>query len=117
MEPSWRVTIAVVLLAAAAAGAVPAPVRSAPADSEATIAHVLNRVSFGPRPGDIARVRAVGLSRWLEQQLDPGPLADEAVERPLAALPTLSRSIGDLQRGYPRVDRRTREKVADGTMT
>jgi len=35
------------------------------------IAHVLNRLGFGPRPGDIDRVRALGLATYVEQQLDP----------------------------------------------
>jgi uncharacterized protein (DUF1800 family) len=118
MTASLRVALVALLLAAAvAAGADAAPAVSAPAEDEATIVHVLNRVTFGPRPQDIGRVRAVGLARWLEQQLDPGRLADESVERQLAALPTLSKSIGELQREYARPDRQMREKMAAGDMT
>jgi uncharacterized protein (DUF1800 family) len=105
------------LVAVVAAGARLAPAASAPTGDEATIVHVLNRVTFGPRPGDIARVRALGLTQWLEQQLDPGRLADDLVERRLAALPTLSRSIGDLQREYARPDTDLRQKLAGGEMT
>ncbi|MEX2147302.1 MAG: DUF1800 domain-containing protein [Candidatus Rokuibacteriota bacterium] len=117
MTAARRVTSAVMLLAAVlAAFTRPAPA-AAPADDGATVVHVLNRVTFGPRPEDIARVRAVGLPRWLEQQLDPARLADDTVERQLATLPTLSRSIGDLQREYARPDTALREKMASGTMT
>jgi len=33
---------------------------------------VLNRLAYGPRPGEIERVAAMGVRRWLEQQLTPG---------------------------------------------
>ena len=42
-----------------------------PAASEATILHVLQRLTYGPRPGDVARVQTIGLAAWLERQLDP----------------------------------------------
>jgi uncharacterized protein (DUF1800 family) len=46
---------------------------------EATITHVLNRVTFGPRPGDVDKVRAIGLAAWIEQQLHPERITDGAV--------------------------------------
>ena len=35
------------------------------------ILHALNRLAFGPRPGDVQKVRAMGLDQWIEQQLHP----------------------------------------------
>src|SRR5262252_7834114 len=35
------------------------------------ILHVLNRLGYGPRPGDLERVRQMGLERWIEGQLEP----------------------------------------------
>src|SRR6266853_5549636 len=61
-----------------------------------TAAHVLNRTTFGPRPGDIERVQAMGLRAYLEEQLHPGAIADEAVQlrlTPLTALTMSSRSF------------------------
>jgi uncharacterized protein (DUF1800 family) len=84
---------------------------------DATILHVLQRVTYGPRPGDIARVKATGLDAWLERQLDPGRLDDTAVEASLRALPTLAMTIADLQREYPRPDAETQRKLAAGAMT
>ena len=118
MTTALRVTVIGLLLTVViTAGTRPAPAVSPATGDAAAVVHVLNRVTFGARPEDIARVRAVGLTRWLEQQLDPDRLADDGVERQLAALPTLSRSIGDLQREYARPDRDMREKMAGGEMT
>ncbi|MGD9681845.1 MAG: DUF1800 domain-containing protein [Candidatus Obscuribacterales bacterium] len=33
--------------------------------------HVLNRLAYGPRPGDIDRVAAMGVDAYINQQLDP----------------------------------------------
>ncbi len=51
-----------------------------------TILHVLNRTSFGPTPGDLERVQRFGLSAYIDEQLHPERLADDAVEVRLAAL-------------------------------
>jgi uncharacterized protein (DUF1800 family) len=71
--------------------------------------HVLQRATFGPRPDDLARVQAAGLDAWLERQLDPAGIGDEAIEHTLATLPTLTMSIADLHREYPRVEPGARE--------
>src|SRR5262245_12039556 len=55
---------------------------------DATITHVLNRMTFGPRPGDVDKVRAMGLASWLEQQLHPERLDDGAVAALLPPLET-----------------------------
>ena len=47
---------------------------------QATITHVVNRLTFGARDGDIERVQAVGLSAWLDQQLHPERIDDRAAE-------------------------------------
>ncbi|HEY2805566.1 MAG TPA: DUF1800 domain-containing protein [Gemmatimonadales bacterium] len=44
-------------------------------DSE-TVLHLLNRLTFGPRPGDIDRVQRLGIQRWLEYQLAPSRIPD-----------------------------------------
>ena len=51
------------------------------------IVHVLNRLSYGPRPGDIERVRAMGIGAYIESQLHPARIADPAAEARLAAYP------------------------------
>jgi uncharacterized protein (DUF1800 family) len=44
---------------------------STPLDQDAQIIHVLNRLSFGPRPGDIEKVKAEGIQKYIEEQLNP----------------------------------------------
>jgi uncharacterized protein (DUF1800 family) len=68
---------------------------------EQRIVHVLNRLGFGPRPGDVERVRRMGLERYVDEQLQPERVKDDAVEAKLRNLPTLSMSSGELLAKYP----------------
>ena len=81
------------------------------------ITQALNRLTYGARPGDLERIRAVGLSAWIERQLRPQTIDDSATEHLLAELTTLRMPIADLLREYPRPDPRLREMIASGTMT
>lgn len=72
-----------------------------PLDGTARILHALNRLGHGPRPGDVDRVRAQGLDRWLAAQLRPERLDDSAVEARLAAYPSLARTPVELLVAYP----------------
>lgn len=51
--------------------------------------HVLNRLAFGPRPGDVSRVQAMGIRAYIEQQLQPETINDDAAEERLAQLPSI----------------------------
>ena len=46
--------------------------------------HALNRLTFGPRPGDVDRVLAIGVDRWIDQQLAPEKIDDRVLEARLA---------------------------------
>src|SRR5687767_1784532 len=63
--------------------------------------HVLNRLAYGARPGDVDRVVAMGVDRWIAQQLRPEQLADRDMEQLMAAFPTTRRSASALLRDYP----------------
>ena len=52
-------------------------VRELPADQQ--IIQALNRLTFGPRPGDAAKVRAMGLDNWIDLQLHPDRINDDAI--------------------------------------
>ncbi|HXJ93581.1 MAG TPA: DUF1800 domain-containing protein [Terriglobia bacterium] len=75
--------------------------RDAPLDSEGKVIQLVSRITFGPRPGDLERVRDLGLKTFLDQQLHPERLEDSAVETRLANLPTLSMTTSELIRKYP----------------
>jgi uncharacterized protein (DUF1800 family) len=52
--------------------------------------HLLNRCTFGARPGDLDHVQSLGLDDWIEEQLNPEGIDDSAVEEALLSLPTLT---------------------------
>jgi uncharacterized protein (DUF1800 family) len=68
---------------------------------EQRIVHVLNRLGFGARPGDVERVRRMGLEKYVEQQLNPSSVSDEAVEVKLRGFETLGLSNAELLAKYP----------------
>ena len=57
---------------------------------DATIVHVLDRTGFGARAEDVARVRELGLDRYLDEQLHPERLSDAEVRARLAGFQTLA---------------------------
>src|SRR5207253_6198357 len=65
------------------------------------ILHALNRLAYGPRPGDIERVRQMGLAKWIEHQLNPNSIDDRALDARLADYPTLRMSTAKLIDEYP----------------
>jgi len=58
--------------------------------------HVLDRLAFGAKPGDVERVMAIGVDRWITQQLHPESIDDRTVETHLASLPERPRPIAEL---------------------
>ena len=65
------------------------------------ILHVLNRMGFGARPGDLERIRAVGLENYIRQQLAPEKIIDTVAEAKVRDLTTLSLSTAELYAKYP----------------
>ena len=65
------------------------------------ILHVLNRLGFGARPGDMERVKAMGVERYIEQQLNPEKISDSLAESKVKHLPTLTMSTAQLYEKYP----------------
>lgn len=72
--------------------------------------HVLNRLGYGPRPGDLEQVERMGVKRYIDQQLHPERIAlPEDLQARLAALPALTLSATQLfvDYGPPSVERVT----------
>ena len=65
------------------------------------VLHALNRFTFGPRPGDVEAVQAMGLQRWFDRQLNPASIDDSALEARLAMFPAMRMEQAELLRRYP----------------
>jgi uncharacterized protein (DUF1800 family) len=65
------------------------------------ITHLLNRIGFGPRPGQTEGVQQIGVAKYLEQQLHPEHIDDSNTERYLSALPSIRMSAPDVIAKYP----------------
>ncbi len=66
----------------------PIPSRSTPLADRERAVQLLNRFTFGPRPGDVEHVLAQTPEKWFEQQLNPASINDDALNRRLADYPT-----------------------------
>jgi uncharacterized protein (DUF1800 family) len=84
-----------------AGGVVDAQRSAVPARADArTVAHVLDRMSFGARPGDVARVQQTGLAAYIEQQLHPARIADGALASRLSEFTSLNKSAAELAQEF-----------------
>ena len=63
MRRNSLLALAVVLSLAAADQ--PSPF-STPLSNDEKISHALNRLTFGPRPGDFEEVKKMGLKKWID---------------------------------------------------
>jgi uncharacterized protein (DUF1800 family) len=63
--------------------------------------HALNRLGFGPRPGDVERVKEMGLQKWIDRQLHPDSINDAALDTRLDRFPTLKMSSSKLLDEFP----------------
>ncbi|HYA16433.1 MAG TPA: DUF1800 family protein [Bryobacteraceae bacterium] len=64
--------------------------------------HALNRLTFGPRKGDVEAVNAMGLEQWIELQLHPEQIPlNPVLEAKLAPLDTLQMTTAEMVRRYP----------------
>ncbi|MFV1949267.1 MAG: DUF1800 domain-containing protein [Anaerolineales bacterium] len=52
--------------------------------------HLLNRISWGPRPDEVARIKKIGREAYLEEQLAPEVIVDKQAESRLKSLPILN---------------------------
>jgi uncharacterized protein (DUF1800 family) len=118
-RPAFRRFAPTILLAAVAAAPLAAnksksAVPASPDDK--TIVHVLNRIGFGARPGDIDRVRQMGLQTYIDQQLHPEKIADSALAAHLEGFETLDKSSRTIAENYfePAVRARQQAKASSG---
>jgi uncharacterized protein (DUF1800 family) len=79
----------------------PAPPRLKQIQGDQRILHALDRLTFGPRPGEFEEVKAIGLDAWIAQQLHPATIDDFALEERLAKFPAMRLSEQDLTHKFP----------------
>jgi uncharacterized protein (DUF1800 family) len=70
-------------------------------DDQKRALHALNRLAFGPRPGDVERVTAMDVDKWIDQQLHPEKIDDHALEMRLAPFRTLRMDTRELVENFP----------------
>src|ERR1043165_7121837 len=90
--------------------------KTARLSEEQQIIHVLNRLGFGARPGDVERVKAMGLENYINQQLNPEKITDAAAETKLAELTTLNMSPAELYGKFPQPGQLLRQLQARGML-
>jgi len=63
--------------------------------------HALNRLTFGPKPGDVDKVTSIGVDRWIELQLHPEKIDDGALEARLSPLRVLRMNTKEMVENFP----------------
>ncbi len=79
--------------------------------------HALNRLAYGPRPGDVDRVAQGGVMRWIDQQLAPERIDDARLAERERRFDLLSYSRDDLARLYLDAQRERRERQQADSMS
>src|SRR6266487_6541016 len=79
--------------------------------------HALNRLAYGPRPGDVQRVAAEGVMRWIDRQLSPEEIDNERLAERERQFQILRYDRGDLAAMYvdAQRERRARKRAAGET--
>src|SRR3984957_7350621 len=88
------------------------PVPLVPLTQQERAQQLLNRFTFGPRPGDLEQVLALTPEKWFEQQLKPASIPDSALDKSLSEFTTLNMQPDQALLLFP--DRFTLQQVAEG---
>ncbi|HEY0726033.1 MAG TPA: DUF1800 domain-containing protein, partial [Pyrinomonadaceae bacterium] len=83
---------------------------------EQRIIHVLNRLGFGARPGDVERVKSMGLETYINQQLNPEKISDTVAENRVRELNVLNMTTAELYEKFPNPGQLLRQLQARGAL-
>ncbi|HSK64074.1 MAG TPA: DUF1800 family protein, partial [Pyrinomonadaceae bacterium] len=83
---------------------------------EQRILHALNRLGFGPRPGDVERVKSMGLEAYINQQLNPEKISDTVAENKVKDLNVLNMTTAELYEKFPQPGQLVRQLQARGML-
>ena len=77
------------------------------------VLHLLNRISWGPRPDEVARASEMGYEATLEEQLDPASIDDSAAEAELSHFSLLGLNRYEIN-SLPNNEWRTQQQLTYG---
>jgi uncharacterized protein (DUF1800 family) len=98
------VTFSLIVFFSVPAFAFDGKIQSFPSKSlteEQKILHVLNRLGFGARPGDVERVKKIGIEKYIEQQLNPASTDDSVAEAKVRNLEVFNLTTAEIFAKYP----------------
>jgi uncharacterized protein (DUF1800 family) len=96
-----KITVIILLASITAAQPLVRASKTPRLTDEQRIVHVLNRLGFGARPGDVQRVKAIGLENYINQQLAPEKINDAVADNKVKDLNTLTMSTAELYEKFP----------------
>ena len=100
-SPMKKFALSIVLVAGTAAFSSETQF-SQPLNKDQEILHALNRLTFGPRPGDVEAVRKMGVKKWIDLQLHPERIAENPeLSQRLQPLDSLHMSAAEIATNYP----------------
>jgi uncharacterized protein (DUF1800 family) len=83
-----------------------------PLNPRERVEQLLERFTFGPKPGEVDHVLAAGADTWVNQQMDPGSVPDPSWNKRQGDFPTINMAVPQLLLTFP--DRAQIGAVADG---
>src|SRR5215475_2882622 len=83
---------------------------------EEQIQQVLNRLTFGARPGDADKVRAMGIDKWIDLQLHPEKIDDPLADKVILSYSVYDRSTPDIVRDYTALQQLQRQAKRTAAM-
>ena len=92
------------------------PTKTRALSEDQRIIHVLNRLGFGARPGDVERVKATGLENYINQQLNPEKITDTVAENKIKDLTVLNMTTAELYEKYPQPGQLLRQLQQRGVL-
>jgi uncharacterized protein (DUF1800 family) len=83
-------------------------------DETKRVSHALNRLTFGPRPGEVEQMKSLGLDKWIDEQLHPEKIDDSGLQARLSNFRTINMTAREMAEKFP--PNQIIKQVADGKM-
>lgn len=91
----------------------PGTIHAAASTERARAVHVLNRIAYGPAPGEVERVLSIGVDRYIAEQLAPERIGDREVESRIARYETLQLSERELVESFVKAQEERRKRNSE----